>query len=78
MEKRNVMKTGVLWNEVVTQVHAREFKSVQLEHQLADSGGMQLVIHSPFGIRVNRAWGLALRKRFCRSFNFELQAIQSS
>ena len=35
---------------------------------------MQLVIHSPFGSRVNRAWGLALRKRFCRSFNFELQA----
>ncbi len=35
---------------------------------------MQLVLHSPFGIRVNRAWGLALRKRFCRSFNFELQA----
>jgi 3-isopropylmalate dehydrogenase len=43
MEKRNVMKTGVLWNEVVTQVHAREFKDVELEHQLADSGGMQLV-----------------------------------
>jgi 3-isopropylmalate dehydrogenase len=43
MEKRNVMKTGVLWNEVVTQVHQREFKDVQLEHQLADAGGMQLV-----------------------------------
>src|SRR6195256_5914708 len=43
MEKRNVMKTGVLWNEVVTQVHARDFKDVELEHQLADSGGMQLV-----------------------------------
>ena len=43
MEKRNVMKTGVLWNEVVAQVHEREFKDVQLEHQLADSGGMQLV-----------------------------------
>ncbi|HUI96940.1 MAG TPA: 3-isopropylmalate dehydrogenase [Xanthobacteraceae bacterium] len=43
MEKRNVMKTGVLWNEVVGQVHDREFKDVQLEHQLADSGGMQLV-----------------------------------
>ena len=39
-----------------------------------EAGGMQLVIHSPFGSRVNRAWGLALRKRFCRSFNFELQA----
>src|SRR5436305_5943108 len=43
MEKRNVMKTGVLWNEVVTQVHDREFKDVALEHQLADAGGMQLV-----------------------------------
>jgi ATP-dependent Lhr-like helicase len=38
---------------------------------------MQLVIHAPFGIRLNRAWGLALRKRFCRSFNFELQAAAS-
>ena len=43
MEKRNVMKSGVLWNEVVTQVHAREYKDVTLEHQLADSGGMKLV-----------------------------------
>src|SRR6202042_3062805 len=43
MEKRNVMKTGVLWNEVVTQVHAREFPDVGLEHQLADAGAMQLV-----------------------------------
>jgi 3-isopropylmalate dehydrogenase len=43
MEKRNVMKTGVLWNEVVTQLHAREFKDMQLEHQLADAGAMQLV-----------------------------------
>ncbi|WP_371423570.1 3-isopropylmalate dehydrogenase [Tardiphaga sp.] len=43
MEKRNVMKSGVLWNEVVTQVHGREYKDVTLEHQLADSGGMNLV-----------------------------------
>jgi len=43
MEKRNVMKSGVLWNEVVTQVHQRDYKDVELEHQLADSGGMQLV-----------------------------------
>ncbi len=43
MEKRNVMKTGVLWYEVVNQLHQREFKDVQLEHQLADAGGMQLV-----------------------------------
>src|SRR5213078_1283287 len=39
-----------------------------------EGGGMQLVIHAPFGGRVNKAWGLALRKRFCRGFNFELQA----
>jgi ATP-dependent Lhr-like helicase len=45
-----------------------------LERFFDESGGMQLVIHAPFGIRLNRAWGLALRKRFCRSFNFELQA----
>src|SRR6202142_1779900 len=43
MEKRNVMKTGVRWNEVVTQLHQRECKDVQLEHQLADAGAMQLV-----------------------------------
>ena len=43
MEKRNVMKSGVLWNEVMTQLHAREYKDVTLEHQLADSGGMNLV-----------------------------------
>jgi ATP-dependent Lhr-like helicase len=39
-----------------------------------ESGGMQLVLHAPFGSRINRAWALALRKRFCRQFNFELQA----
>jgi ATP-dependent Lhr-like helicase len=45
-----------------------------IERFFDESGGMQLVLHSPFGNRINRAWGLALRKRFCRSFNFELQA----
>ncbi|MEW9586142.1 DEAD/DEAH box helicase [Paraburkholderia sp. DGU8] len=45
-----------------------------MERFFDESGGTQLVIHAPFGSRVNRAWGLALRKRFCRSFNFELQA----
>ena len=45
-----------------------------LERFFDESGGMQLVIHSPLGGRVNRAFGLALRKRFCRRFNFELQA----
>ena len=39
-----------------------------------EAGGMQLVIHSPFGSRINRAWGMVLRKRFCRNFDFELQA----
>jgi len=43
MEKRNVMKSGVLWNEVVTALHAREYEDVQLEHMLADAGAMQLV-----------------------------------
>ncbi|MBS01151.1 MAG: ATP-dependent DNA helicase [Gammaproteobacteria bacterium] len=45
-----------------------------IERFFDESGGMQLVIHAPFGSRINRAWGLALRKRFCRQFNFELQA----
>jgi len=45
-----------------------------MERFFDESGGMQLVIHSPFGSRLNKAWGLALRKRFCRTFNFELQA----
>jgi len=47
---------------------------IVLERFFDASGGMQLVIHTPFGSRLNRAWGLALRKRFCRTFNFELQA----
>ena len=45
-----------------------------LERFFDESGGMQLCLHAPFGSRVNRAWGLALRKKFCQSFNFELQA----
>jgi ATP-dependent Lhr-like helicase len=49
-------------------------QNLVLERFFDDSGSMQLVIHSPFGSRLNRAWGLALRKRFCRKFNFELQA----
>ena len=48
--------------------------TIIFERFFDEAGGMQLVIHSPFGSRLNRAWGLALRKRFCRSFNFELQA----
>jgi ATP-dependent Lhr-like helicase len=45
-----------------------------LERFFDESGGMQVVLHAPFGSRINKAWGLALRKRFCRQFNFELQA----
>ena len=47
---------------------------IVFERFFDEAGGMQLVIHAPFGSRINRAWGLALRKRFCRKFNFELQA----
>ncbi|QDE41365.1 DEAD/DEAH box helicase [Luteibacter pinisoli] len=45
-----------------------------MERFFDESGGTQLIIHTPFGSRINKAWGLALRKRFCRQFNFELQA----
>ena len=49
-------------------------KTVIAERFFDEGGGMQLVIHAPFGGRINKAWGLSLRKRFCRGFNFELQA----
>ena len=49
-------------------------RRLSMERFFDESGGTQLVIHSPYGSRINRAWGLALRKRFCRTFNFELQA----
>jgi ATP-dependent Lhr-like helicase len=48
--------------------------TIVLERFFDEAGGMQLVLHSPFGSRLNRAWGLALRKRFCGKFNFEIQA----
>ncbi|HXG44027.1 MAG TPA: DEAD/DEAH box helicase, partial [Gemmatimonadales bacterium] len=48
--------------------------TVIAERFFDQAGGMQLVLHAPVGSRINRAWGLALRKRFCRTFNFELQA----
>jgi ATP-dependent Lhr-like helicase len=48
--------------------------TVVAERFFDEAGGMQMVVHAPFGSRINRAWGLALRKRFCRAFNFELQA----
>ncbi|MBK9605718.1 MAG: DEAD/DEAH box helicase [Betaproteobacteria bacterium] len=49
-------------------------RDIVMERFFDESGGTQLVIHSPYGSRINRGWGLALRKRFCRKFNFELQA----
>ena len=49
-------------------------KTIIAERFFDEGGGMQLVLHAPFGGRINKAWGLALRKRFCRGFNFELQA----
>ncbi len=49
-------------------------KRIIAERFFDEGGGMQLILHAPFGGRINRAWGLALRKRFCRGFNYELQA----
>jgi len=49
-------------------------RTIIAERFFDDGGGMQLILHAPFGGRINKAWGLALRKRFCRGFNFELQA----
>ena len=49
-------------------------ETLVLERFFDEAGGMQMILHAPFGSRVNRAWGLALRKKFCRQFNFELQA----
>jgi ATP-dependent Lhr-like helicase len=57
---------------VLTEVPTQE--CIIAERFFDEGGGMQLIIHAPFGGRINKAWGLALRKRFCRSFNFELQA----
>ena len=62
----------VAGKSVLTAVPTQQ--TVIAERFFDESGGMQLVIHAPFGGRINKAWGLALRKRFCRSFNLELQA----
>jgi ATP-dependent Lhr-like helicase len=64
-----VASQGVAIGLVPTQ------KQVVFERFFDESGGMQLVVHAPFGARINRAWGLTLRKCFCRTFDFELQAI---
>jgi ATP-dependent Lhr-like helicase len=63
-----IVEGRAVLGEVPTQ------KTIIAERFFDEGGGMQLVLHAPFGGRVNKAWGLALRKRFCRSFNFELQA----
>jgi ATP-dependent Lhr-like helicase len=63
-----ILEGRAVLGEVPTQ------STVIAERFFDEGGGMQLVIHAPFGARINKAWGLALRKRFCRSFNFELQA----
>ena len=52
----------------------RPTRTIVAERFFDEGGGMQLILHTPFGARINRAWGLALRKKFCRSFNIELQA----
>jgi len=61
-----ILEGRAVLGEVPTQA------TVIAERFFDEGGGMQLVIHAPFGARINKAWGLALRKRFCRSFNFEL------
>src|SRR3954463_2770273 len=63
-----VISGRIVLGQVPTQ------KTVIAERFFDEGGGMQLIIHAPFGGRINKAWGLALRKKFCRSFNFELQA----
>ncbi|MBZ5629769.1 MAG: DEAD/DEAH box helicase [Acidobacteriia bacterium] len=65
---RHLVAGRAVLGEVPTQ------QTIIAERFFDEGGGMQLVIHAPFGGRINKAWGLALRKRFCRSFNFELQA----
>jgi ATP-dependent Lhr-like helicase len=63
-----IVEGRAVLGEVPTQ------RTIIAERFFDEGGGMQLILHAPFGGRVNKAWGLALRKRFCRSFNFELQA----
>ena len=65
---QHILNGRAVLGEVPTQ------QTIIAERFFDEGGGMQLVIHAPFGARINKAWGLALRKRFCRSFNFELQA----
>jgi ATP-dependent helicase Lhr and Lhr-like helicase len=70
--ERQIAEYIAAGKRVLGAVPTRE--RVILERFFDESGGMQLIVHAPFGGRINRAWGLALRKRFCRGFGFELQA----
>jgi len=63
-----ILEGRVVLGDVPTQT------TIIAERFFDEGGGMQLIIHAPFGGRINKAWGLTLRKRFCRGFNFELQA----
>ncbi len=85
LENRLIAETGVARTAVreVIEYLEQAFKTlgampsqdtIVLERFFDDAGNMHLVLHSPFGSRLNRAWGLALRKRFCKAFDFELQA----
>jgi len=69
---QQVVDYVVAGRTILTAVPTQD--TIVAERFFDEGGGMQLVIHAPFGARINKAWGLALRKRFCRSFNFELQA----
>jgi ATP-dependent Lhr-like helicase len=80
MERCGVPEAGALQAAAYVRAGAAELgalpsvKTVIAERFFDEAGGMQFVLHAPFGSRITKAWGLALRKRFCRTFNFELQA----
>src|SRR5205809_841301 len=67
-------RAAVDWLAAECGLTADGAEQVVAERFFDEAGGMQLVVHAPFGGRINRAWGLALRKRFCVTFDFELQA----
>jgi ATP-dependent Lhr-like helicase len=80
MEECNVCESGA--RQIIAYIVAGRavlgcvptVDTIIAERFFDEGGGMQLILHAPFGGRINKAWGLALRKRFCRGFNFELQA----
>jgi ATP-dependent Lhr-like helicase len=69
---RQIVEYLLATKQVLGVIPSQE--TLVLERFFDEAGGMQLVLHAPFGARINKAWGLSLRKKFCRSFNFELQA----